>query len=202
MDKILDKIHKSFNDSIQAKIATAEILTNDIANAAALLVECLLHGNKILVCGNGGSAADAQHFAAELMNRFEVERPSLPAIALTTDTSTLTAIANDYEYNAIFAKQIRALGQPRDVLIAISTSGNSGNVVHAIKAAHDRNLAVIALTGREGGEIASLLSPTQDIELRVPATQTARIQETHILILHCLCDLIDFQLFGLQGEQQ
>jgi D-sedoheptulose 7-phosphate isomerase len=142
-----------------------------------------------------GSAGDAQHFSSELLNRFERERPSLPAIALTTDSSTLTSIANDYSYNEVFSKQIRALGQPGDVLLAISTSGNSANVIQAIQAAHDREMIVVALTGRDGGGMASLLLP-EDVEIRVPSTVTARIQEVHLLAIHCLCDLIDSQLFG------
>ena len=149
----------------------------------------------MLSCGNGGSAGDAQHFSSELLNRFERERPSLPAIALTTDSSTITSIANDYSYNEIFSKQIRALGQPGDVLLAISTSGNSANIIQAIQAAHDREMIVVALTGRDGGDMASLLLP-EDVEIRVPAKVTARIQEVHLLAIHCLCDLIDSQLFG------
>ncbi len=195
MENDIERIKTIFGDSIQTKINTADTLTNEIAQAANLLVESLLDGHKILACGNGGSAADAQHFAAELINRFEVERPSLPAIALTTDSSTITSIGNDYSFEDIFAKQIRALGQPGDTLIAISTSGNSANVIAAIAAAHDRDMKIIALTGREGGEIAALLHPT-DIECRVPANSTARIQENHIVIIHCLCDLIDHKLFG------
>ena len=159
------------------------------------MVNCLLNEGKILTCGNGGSAGDAQHFSSELLNRFERERPSLPALALTTDSSTITSIANDYSYDEIFSKQIRALGQPGDVLLAISTSGNSGNVLQAIQAAHDRDMLVVALTGRDGGAMASLLLP-EDSEIRVPARSTARIQEVHLLAIHCLCDLIDRQLFG------
>ena len=146
-------------------------------------------------CGNGGSAGDAQHFSSELLNRFERERPSLPAIALTTDSSTLTSIANDYSYNEVFSKQVRALGQREDILLAISTSGNSGNVVEAIHAAHDREMRVISLTGRDGGEMVHI-QQAGDIEIRVPSDVTARIQEVHLLIIHCLCDLIDHQLFG------
>jgi D-sedoheptulose 7-phosphate isomerase len=192
---MVDRIRQNFSDSIQTKIAAADALPETIAKAAEVMVQALLEGHKILSCGNGGSAADSQHFSAELLNRFETERPSLPAIALTTDTSTLTSIANDYNYNEVFAKQIKALGQAGDVLLAISTSGNSSNVVQAIHAAHDRGLKVIALTGRQGGEMANLMHGG-DVEIRVPATNTARIQETHILIIHCLCDLIDHQLFG------
>ncbi len=191
---MLERINTHFTQSIQTKIDAADTLPPSIAKAGELAVKSLLDGHKILCCGNGGSAADAQHFSAELLNRFETERPSLPAIALTTDSSTLTAIGNDYNFDEIFAKQIRGLGQAGDILIAISTSGNSSNIIRAIHAAHERDLAVIALTGVDGGAVAPLLG-TEDVELRVPATSTARIQETHILLLHCLCDLIDYQLF-------
>jgi D-sedoheptulose 7-phosphate isomerase len=192
---LLQRIQQHFTDSIQTKITARDALSAIIVHASEALVRCLLEGHKILSCGNGGSAADAQHFSAELINRFEIERPSLPAIALTTDTSTLTSIANDYSYDEVFAKQIRALGQTGDVLLAISTSGNSTSVMQAIQAAHDRGMLVIALTGRDGGSMAPLLNDS-DIEIRVPAQVTARIQETHLLIIHCLCDLIDQQLFG------
>lgn len=191
----IERIQHHFNESIQTKTLAMDVLAVPIAQAGEQMVQCLLAGHKILACGNGGSAADSQHFAAEMLNRFEIERPSLPAIALTTDTSTLTSIANDYSYTEIFAKQIRALGQAGDVLLAISTSGNSANVQQAILAAHDRGMSVVALTGREGGAIATLLQ-TDDVEIRVPVHSTARIQETHLLIIHCLCDLIDQQLFG------
>jgi len=194
MDLLL-RIQQHFTDSIQTKMAAADVLGTVIVQASEVMVRSLLEGHKILSCGNGGSAADAQHFSAELINRFEMERPSLPAIALTTDTSTLTSIANDYSYDEVFAKQIRALGQNGDILLAISTSGNSNSVVHAVQAAHDRGMIVIALTGREGGAMAAILNP-DDIEIRVPAQNTARIQETHLLVIHCLCDLIDQQLFG------
>jgi len=150
-----------------------------------------------LACGNGGSAADAQHFSAELLNRFEMERPGLAAMALTTDTSTLTSIANDYDFDQVFSKQVRALGQPNDLLLAISTSGNSRNVVEAVQAAHDRQMGVIALTGRDGGVIGELLG-SEDIHLCVPHASTARIQEVHILCLHCLCDAIDCLLLGVE----
>ena len=159
------------------------------------MVGSLLNDGKILSCGNGGSAGDAQHFSAELLNRFEKERPGLPAIAITTDSSTLTAIANDYSYNEIFSKQVSALGQSNDVLLAISTSGNSANVMEAMKAAHERDMKIVALTGRDGGAMADLLS-TEDIEIRVPADRTARIQEVHLVVIHCLCDYIDTKLFG------
>jgi D-sedoheptulose 7-phosphate isomerase len=190
-----ERIKHHFNESIQTKISALDLLVAPIAQAAQVMAQCLLSGHKILSCGNGGSAADAQHFSSELLNRFEIERPSLPAIALTTDTSTLTSIANDYNYTDIFSKQIRALGKTGDVLLAISTSGNSVNVVQAIAAAHDRQMLVVALTGREGGVMTSLLQP-DDVEICVPAQVTARIQETHLLVIHCLCDLIDQQLFG------
>ena len=159
------------------------------------ITTCLKKGGKILICGNGGSAADAQHFSAEMLNRFEMERPGLPAIALTTDSSTLTSIANDYQFAEIYSKQIRALGQENDVLLAISTSGESHNIIHAVDAAHDRNMVVIALTGREGGQLADLMNGN-DFEIRVPTWSTARIQEVHIMIIHSLCDLVDQQLLG------
>jgi D-sedoheptulose 7-phosphate isomerase len=165
--------------------------------AVETMTACLLGNGKILACGNGGSAADAQHFAAELVNRFEMERPPLAAIALTTDSSTLTSIANDYSYNQVFSKQVQALGQPGDVLLAISTSGNSANVIEAIHAAHDREMRVVALTGKDGGRIAGLLKEP-DLNLCVPSARTARIQEVHLLALHCLCDGIDCLLLGVE----
>lgn len=189
------RIRQLFTDSIETKTRAMEVLGPSIEQASQLMVNCLLNEGKILTCGNGGSAGDAQHFSSELLNRFERERPSLPALALTTDSSTITSIANDYSYDEIFSKQIRALGQPGDVLLAISTSGNSGNILQAIQAAHDRDMLVVALTGRDGGAMASLLLP-EDSEIRVPARSTARIQEVHLLAIHCLCDLIDRQLFG------
>ncbi len=189
------RIRQHFNDSIQTKQRALEPLTPAIAAAARAMASALTAKRKIMACGNGGSAADSQHFAAELLNRFEIERPGLPAIALTTDTSTLTSIANDYDYKDIFSKQIRALGHDGDVLLAISTSGNSPNVVRAIAAAHEKGIRVVALTGRDGGEIRTLLL-ADDCEICVPARNTARIQEVHLLAIHCLCDLIDAQLFG------
>ena len=189
------RIAQHFNDSIATKQAALPLLQEHIAQAADRMLRSLLGGCKILSCGNGGSAGDAQHFSSELLNRFEMERPGLPAIALTTDTSTITAIANDYHYDRIFARQIEALGQNGDILLAISTSGNSKNILRAIEAAHTRGMFVIALTGKNGGAMADLLHEN-DIELRVPATATARIQETHLLLIHCLCDLIDQQLIG------
>lgn len=189
------RIRHLFQASIETKQAALEALPPSIADASLLMVNALLNDGKILTCGNGGSAGDAQHFSSELLNRFERERPSLPAMALTTDSSTITSIANDYSYNEVFSKQIRALGRPGDVLLAISTSGNSANVIQAIQAAHDREMLVVALTGRDGGDMASLLLP-EDVEIRVPSKITARIQEVHLLVIHCLCDLIDHQLFG------
>ncbi len=192
----IEQIRQHFLDSIETKQRSVDELAPEIARAGHLMSMALLDGHKILSCGNGGSAADAQHFSAELLNRFEIERPSLPAIALTTDTSTLTSIANDYHYDEIFSKQIKALGKANDVLLAISTSGDSKNVIQAIHAAHDRGLRVVALTGKQGGEMAKILTVNEDVELRVPATVTARIQETHLLIIHCLCDYIDRCLFS------
>lgn len=190
-----DRIKQQFNDSIETKQAAAALLGQDISDAAQLLVSALLEGKKILTCGNGGSAADAQHFSSELINRFERERPPLPAIALTTDSSTITSIANDYHYNLVFAKQLRALGQSGDILVSYTTSGNSDSIIQAINAAHDKKIPTIALTGKDGGIVSGLLLES-DIEIRVPSKSTARIQETHLLITHCLCDLIDHQLFG------
>jgi len=190
-----ERITQHFESSIATKQKSLEFVAPGISNASIISVQGLLDGNKILCCGNGGSAADSQHFAAELLNRFEIERPGLPAFALTTDSSTLTAIANDYSFDEVFSKQVSALGKAGDLLLAISTSGNSSNVLKAIQAAHERDMKVIALTGRDGGNIAKILK-NSDVEIRVPAESTARVQEVHILILHCLCDLIDVQLFG------
>lgn len=192
-----NRIKNQFNDSIQTKMLAAEMMAEKIAEAGLKMADCLINNHKILTCGNGGSAADAQHFSGELLNRFETERPPLPAIALTTDSSTLTAIANDYSYNEIFSKQIKALGQANDILLAITTSGQSTNIVEAIHAAHARQMQVIALTGKDGGKIASILKPG-DIELRVPSNTTCRIQEVHLIIIHCLCDTIDHQLFATE----
>ncbi|MCK0537939.1 phosphoheptose isomerase [Alcanivorax quisquiliarum] len=191
----VERIRQMFVDSIETKVQAAEVLPAVIEAAGARMVESLLNGGKILTCGNGGSAGDAQHFSSELLNRFERERPALPAVALTTDSSTVTSIANDYSYNEIFSKQIRALGNAGDVLLAISTSGNSANVIQAVQAAHDRDMTVVALTGREGGEMANLYS-AGDVEVRVPSKSTARIQEVHLVVIHALCDYIDQQLFG------
>ncbi len=194
MDPV-QRVIDNFDESIELKLKIREILAPPIAATAEMMTACFLAEGKILSCGNGGSAGDAQHFSSEMLNRFEMERPGLPAIALTTDSSTLTSIANDYQFADIFSKQVRALGQPGDVLLAISTSGESQNVVHAIDAAHDRDMRVVALTGREGGQIADLIQE-DDIELRVPSWSTARIQEVHLMIIHSICDLIDRRLLG------
>ncbi len=194
---LIARVAKNFEDSAHTKLNAIESLAAPIAAAIETLTGSLINGGKILACGNGGSAADAQHFAAELVGRFEAERQELAAIALTTDTSIITAIGNDYSFNQIFAKQVRAFGHAGDILLAISTSGNSGNVIEAIRAAHDADMTVIALTGKGGGEIAERLRD-QDIHLCVPADRTARIQETHLLIIHCLCDGIDALLLGVE----
>lgn len=196
---MLDSIKESFTKSIQTQIAAAEVLPEQISKATMMMVQCLLDGNKILCCGNGGSASNAQHFASCLLNRFETERPSLPALALTADTITLTAIANDYNYSEIFSKQVRAFGQAGDVLLAISTSGNSKDVIKAIEAAVTRDMTIIALTGKDGGEMAGLLGE-QDVEIRIPSQRTARIQEVHLITLHTLCDLIDQYIFPTHGD--
>ncbi len=191
----ISRIETIFTNSIAVKQQTLADIAEQIASAGDRMVQSLLNEGKIMACGNGGSAADSQHFTSELINRFEAERPALPAIALTTDTSAITSIANDYHYDDVFSRQIHALGREPDVLLAISTSGQSNSIVQAIEAAHEREMTVIALTGKDGGNVARALSD-DDIELRVPAEQTARIQETHITIIHALCDLIDHQLFG------
>lgn len=193
-----ERIRHLFEQSIEAKYASLELLTPAIALAAERMAQCLLSERKILSCGNGGSAGDAQHFSSEMLNRFERERPGLPAMALTTDASTVTSIANDYHFDEIFSKQVRALGQSDAVLLAITTSGNSPNVIKAVEAAHDKGMHVVALTGKDGGRMAGILRD-EDVEIRVPATATARIQEVHLLVIHCLCDLIDLQLFGEQA---
>ena len=189
------RVRDHFAESIATKLASVDVISPSITRGGEIMSQSLSDDGKILSCGNGGSAGDAQHFSSELLNRFEMERPGLPAMALTTDSSTLTSIANDYAYEDIFAKQIRALGRQGDVLLAISTSGNSENVCRAIVAAHERAMRVVALTGHEGGRMADLLSD-DDVEIRVPATRTARIQEVHLVVIHCLCDLIDMTLLG------
>lgn len=192
---LLARINQHFADSAQLKLQAMEQLSEPLARSAQRMVQCLMNEGKILACGNGGSAADAQHFSAELLNRFEMERPPLAATALSTDTSTLTSIANDYDYNQVFSKQVRGLGHAGDVLLAISTSGNSPNVIEAVRAAHDRHMTVVALTGKGGGKMAAELG-ADDIHICVPAERTARIQEVHLLCLHCLCDAIDCLLLG------
>jgi D-sedoheptulose 7-phosphate isomerase len=191
------RIEQHFIDSADLKYQAAQLLSKPIANAVQALLACVTSGGKVMVCGNGGSAADAQHFAAEFVGRFERERPELGAIALTTDSSILTAVGNDYDFSQIFSKQVRALGQAGDVLLAISTSGNSGNVLKAIECAHEREMTVIALTGKSGGKMGAALRET-DVHICVPHEKTARIQEVHLLVLHCLCDGVDTQLLGDQ----
>ncbi len=193
MNSLQQRVSEHFNESIRAKQTAAAVLAEPTAQAALLLFQALAEDGKILVCGNGGSAADAQHFAAELTGRFEKERMELAAVALTTDTSALTAIGNDYGFDHIFSKQVRALGRAGDVLMGISTSGNSANVIEAIKAAHERDMKVVAFTGRDGGKIAAMLKEG-DVLLNVPYPRTARIQEVHILLVHALCDCIDTML--------
>ncbi|MGR6034219.1 MAG: phosphoheptose isomerase [Candidatus Nitrosoglobus sp.] len=188
-----ERIERNFFNSAQLKLSAMSSLAPCIELASKHLLESFHRCNKVLSCGNGGSAADAQHFSSELVNRFERERHSLPALALTTDTSALTSIANDYHYEVVFSRQIEALGNAGDILLAISTTGNSANIVRAIEAAHARDMSIIALTGRDGGKMAPLLAE-QDVEIRVPASNTARIQEVHLLVIHCLCDLLDHYL--------
>lgn len=191
---MLDNIKANFTESIQTNIAASETLAEPIYDAAQLIVMALIQGNKVLTCGNGGSANNAQHFAAMMLNRYERERPSLPAIALTTDTATLTSVANDYDYQEVFSKQVRALGAAGDVLLAISTSGNSASVLRAMEAAVTRDMVIVALTGMDGGEMAGLLGP-QDVDIRVPSSRSSRIQEVHLLTVHNLCECIDNSLF-------
>ena len=191
------RIHQHFIESADLKYQSAEALSKPIAAAVQAILACVTSGGKVLACGNGGSASDAQHFAAEFIGRFERERPELAAIALTTDSSILTALANDYDFNVVFSRQVRALGQPGDVLLAITTSGNSANVLAAVEAAHMREMTVVALTGRNGGRMAQTLRET-DVHICVPHERTARIQEVHILALHCICDAVDNQLLGEQ----
>ncbi|BAE73499.1 DnaA initiator-associating protein DiaA [Sodalis glossinidius str. 'morsitans'] len=191
---MLERIKGCFTESIQTQIAAAEALPDAIAHATNVLAQALLDDKKILCCGNGTSAANAQHFAACMLNRFEAERPSLPAMALNADTVVLTAIANDRQHDEIYAKQVRALGQAGDVLLAISTRGNSRDIVKAVEAAVTRDMKIIALTGYDGGELAGLLGQ-QDVEIRIPSHRSARIQEMHMLTVNCLCDLVDNKLF-------
>jgi D-sedoheptulose 7-phosphate isomerase len=192
---LASRVAAQFAESAKLKLESSQVLLGPLMRAGTLMAEALRQGGKVLACGNGGSAADAQHFAAELVNRFEMERPPLAGIALTTDTSNLTSIANDYAWVQVFSKQVRALGKRGDVLLAISTSGNSGNVLEAVGAAHELGLRVVAFTGNGGGKMAALLG-ADDVHVCVPHKVTARIQEVHLLGLHCICDAIDFQLFG------
>jgi D-sedoheptulose 7-phosphate isomerase len=194
---LVKRINNHFTDSAQIKLNAMEVLAAPLADAATLMAASLKNDGKILACGNGGSAGDAQHFSAELLNRFEMERPPLSAIALTTDSSTLTSIANDYSYDEVFSKQVFGLGRPGDVLLAISTSGNSPNVLKAVQVAHERRMTVVALTGRNGGKMSGMLR-NEDINLCVPADSTARIQEVHLVCLHCICDAIDCILLGVE----
>jgi D-sedoheptulose 7-phosphate isomerase len=193
------RIQQNFIDSADLKYQAAQTLSKPIAQAVQAMLACVTSGGKVLACGNGGSASDAQHFAAELVGRFERERPGLAALALTTDTSILTAVANDYSFDVVFAKQVQALGAPGDVLLAMTTSGNSANVLAAIDAAHAKDMTVVALTGHHGGKVRELLGET-DVHICVPHERTARIQEVHLLVLHCLCDAVDLQLLGEQDS--
>ncbi|WP_036171312.1 phosphoheptose isomerase [Massilia sp. 9096] len=189
------RILAHFQESAELKLKSAAALAQPISEAIELMFNALSNGNKILACGNGGSAGDAQHFAAELVGRFERERFPLPAISLTTDTSIITAVANDYSFNEIFSKQVQAFGQAGDVLLAISTSGNSGNVVAAVEAALEREMRVVALTGKDGGKLAQMLTDA-DVHINVPHSRTARIQEVHLVAIHSICDGLDVALFG------
>ena len=191
-----NRITHIFRESIESIELASRVVTPQIEKAAKLMIDCLLGGGKILVAGNGGSAADAQHFSAEMLNRFESDRPPLPAMALTTDTSTLTAVANDFEYGQVFSKQISALGQPRDTLLVISTSGNSENLSQAVVAAHEKEMVCVALNGKQGGALSALLTGG-DVDIIVPGKSTARIQEVHGIVIHCFCDLIDRHLLGI-----
>lgn len=186
----LSRIRENFSQSAQLKLDSVDRMAPSIARGGETLEQVLEAGGKILSCGNGGSAADAQHFAAELINRFQVERPALAAIALTTDSSTLTSIANDYAFDDIFARQVAALGQPGDALLAITTSGNSSNVIRAIEAAHAREMIVVLLNGGDAGRAPGVLMQN-DVEIRVPTANTARTQEVHILVIHCLCEILE-----------
>ncbi|MDI9818003.1 MULTISPECIES: SIS domain-containing protein [unclassified Legionella] len=195
MTPMEDRVRQLFGISIEAKIAVADLLSAKIAKAGLRLANCLLNDGKILLCGNGGSAANCLHFSSALINHFDVERPPLPVVALTSDLASLTSVAADSHYDQIFARQIHALGQEGDVLIVLSTSGNADNILQAVNAANDRGMDTIALSGRDGGLLANHLGP-EDIELKVQADNAARIREMHLFILHCFCDLIDQSLFG------
>lgn len=195
---LIERVKSNFQQHVNTTEKCIEPLAPLISTAAALMIDALLADRKILACGNGGSASDSQHFSSELLNRFESERPGLPAVALTTDSSTITSIANDYHFDDIFSKQVRALGQPGDILLGITTSGNSLNVIRAVEAAHEREMSCVILNGKDGGELATLLND-RDVNICVQGPSTARIQEVHIIVIHCLCDLIDYQLLGQVG---
>lgn len=194
--EISKRVTEIFEESVEVISKASNLIALQIAEASSLMIESLMSGGKILACGNGGSAADAQHFSAEMLNRYEKERPALPAIALTTDTSTLTAIANDYSYQDIFAKQVQALGQPKDTLLVITTSGNSENLSRAVHAAHAKEMHCVGLNGKTGGELSKLFT-SGDVDIIVPGPSTARIQEVHGIVIHCFCDLIDQRLLGI-----
>jgi D-sedoheptulose 7-phosphate isomerase len=194
----IDRVRDNFKENIDLNMKTFDVLAQSIIQAVQVMTDCLLDEKKVLSCGNGGSAAEALRFTGLMLNRFEMERPGLPAIALSANSASLTSIADDYQFADIFSKQIRAVGQPGDVLVAIRPSGESHNIIHAIDAAHEREMNIIAITGREGGQLADLIQ-RNDVELRVPSWSTARIQEMHTLIVNCLCDLLDHQLLGLEG---
>jgi D-sedoheptulose 7-phosphate isomerase len=194
---LVARISHHFAESAHLKLQALDLLASPISAAAERISQCLLADGKILSCGNGGSAADSQHFAAEMLNRFEMERPGLAAISLNTDCSTLTSISNDYDFEQVFSKQVRALGQPGDLLLAISTSGNSRNIIQAVHAAHEREMGVIALTGKSGGQIGEILAPG-DVHICAPGDRTAHIQEIHITAIHCLCDAVDCLLLGVE----
>jgi len=192
---LAERVYQTFHESAQAKLTAADVLAEPIAQAAERLVGCFMGEGKLLACGNGGSAAEAQHFVSELVNRFERERPGLAAVALNADSVTLTSIADDYDFSMVFARQVGALGHPGDVLLAVSTSGNARNVIEAARAAQEREMAVVAITGHDGGELAEMLTE-QDILICAPGDSIARIQEVHQLVIHCLCDSIDYLLLG------
>ncbi len=194
---LVKRINQHFTDSAQVKLKAVKVLAGPLSETGRLMADSLKNGGKVLACGNGGSAGDAQHFSAELLNRFEMERAPLAAVALTTDSSTLTSIANDYSYDEVFSKQVYGLGRKGDVLLAISTSGNSPNILRAIEAAHEQGMKVVALTGKKGGKMISLLRDG-DINVCVPSDSTARIQEVHLICLHCICDAIDCLLLGVE----
>jgi D-sedoheptulose 7-phosphate isomerase len=188
-------LRRHFEEGIELRTRMAETMPAEIARAGEAIAAAVKAGRKVLSCGNGGSAADSQHFAAEMVGRFERERPGMPAISLTVDTSALTAIANDYDFDRVFSKQVEALGQPGDVLLAISTSGNSRNVIEAMKAAQAKGLTVIALTGRDGGAMGGMLRGG-DFHLNVAHPRTMRVQEIHLLVVHCLCEVVDNVIHG------